>query len=135
MHAKRTITQSLGLGPQANDPEIDIYDPDGEYKPYGKSWQAWGGEPIVDLITCDGNQQGFVYSHLYRVGFDPAKGITLEFTNHLVTIQGNRMNQLYRFLTMQRVVYVAEADEATAKLLEELQKPFVNSILVQDRNE
>ena len=120
------------IGPK--DDGIDCYDESGDYLAFGVSRKAWGGEPMVDFISRDGNHQTFNYSHMYRVSFDPSKGLTVEFTNHVVMIDGQQLRDMHRFFVSHRVLFVCEADDATVKLSMHKDDAFVSKLEILDRN-
>lgn len=122
------------ISPQGPEGELDIYEDNGEYKAFGKTRKPWGGEPMLDFISRDGNHVSFTYSHLYSVSFNPSKGISIEFTNHSVSVEGRGLREIYQYLGMQRIVYIAEADRPTAMQLQSQQVPVVNNLSITERH-
>ena len=119
------------IGPKGE--EDDHFDEDGDCRAFGASRKQWGGDPMVDFITRDGNHQTFNYSHMYRVTFNPSEGLIVEFTNHVVTIVGKQLRDMHRFFTAHRIVFVCEADDATQKLMQTNDEPVVTKLTIEDR--
>lgn len=95
--------------------EIDLYSED-EYKAFGISRKAWGGEPMIDFISRCGNHRGLPYSQIDDIEFDPSIGIVIRYFNHQVTLRGTALFEGYQKLLMHRVVFVSEAGHAVEKL-------------------
>ena len=123
------------IGAPTVDDEHDVYQEDGTYRAFGITRKAWGGEPMIDFITRDGNHQTLSYSHLYRMTFDPSKSITIEFTNHRVTIEGMQVHDLHRYLSVHRVLFVCEADDATRRLTRSGEDPVITKLAVEETSQ
>tara|TARA_R110002049_G_scaffold4601_1_gene31710 strand:+ start:109045 stop:109491 length:447 start_codon:yes stop_codon:yes gene_type:complete len=70
--------------------------------------------------------------NLTHVEIGPSRrreGITLEFTEHVITIRGRGLREGYQKLAVQRVVFIAEADQATALLVPE-KEPVITSMSI-----
>ena len=114
-------------------PEIDVYREGDPYRPIGISRKAFGGEPLIDFISKDGNHRAFAYSHLYDITFDPSTGIELHFSDHTVTLSGRRLAECYGQLLRQRVVFICEADHAASNLAD-ASEPVITRIAIADRD-
>lgn len=103
------------------------------YVAYRIDPQVRPANAMIDLWFKNGNQQAIAYTHLYEVTFNPSKGMRLTFSEHVVTIQGYRLDELYRYLKRQRIVFIWEASPPE-KLLTQSQ-PCVTAIVVKPRFE
>ncbi len=128
----QSILERMGLGQLPQEPEGEAWPDDGVYRAFGISRKAWGGEPMIDFISSDGNHQCFSYSHIYRIAFDPSDSIKICFTDHQVTIRGEQLHDLYRYLLMHRVVFVADADAATQGLIDS-NEALVTELVFEER--
>ncbi|APZ93415.1 hypothetical protein [Fuerstiella marisgermanici] len=128
-HESNSILERAGIASEISNPEADYYNEDDPYRAIGISRKAWGGEPMINFIMRTGDHQAIAYNHLYRIQFDPSKGITLDFTNHKVVIQGRKLAEAYQKLAMQRVIFIAEADDATGRLADD-DEPVVTSLQI-----
>lgn len=126
-----SILERAGLASDASS-EVDYFSEDDPYRAIGVSRKAWGGEPMINFISRTGDHQAIAYNHLYRVRFDPSQGITLDFTNHSVVIQGRNLAEAYQKLAMQRVIFVAEADDATGRLASD-HEPTVTQLRIEEK--
>lgn len=124
-----SILERAGLAPETSSPDADCFSEDGQYRAIGISRKAWGGEPMINFIARTGDHQAIAYNHLYRIQFDPSNGITLDFTNHNIVIQGRNLAEAYQKLVMQRVIFVVEADDATRRLVAD-GDPVVTSLQI-----
>lgn len=131
-HETTGILERAGLASDTSNPEGDQYNEGDPYRAIGVSRKAWGGEPMINFIHRTGDHQALAYNHLYRVRFDPSEGITLDFTNHTIAITGRNLSDAYQKLAMQRVIFVAEADAATQRLIEDAD-PVVTQLLVTEK--
>ena len=101
----------------------------------GAFWEASKGWYHLHWrIDNQGIHEALSYGHLYRIRFDASVGITLEFTEHVVTIRGKRLNMAYQRLAMHRVVFVAEADRPTAALVTE-SEPVVYQLDIRSKRD
>lgn len=105
------------LGSESNECDSDVYDSDAEYRAFGVSRKAWGGEPMLNFIDRRGDHRAIAYSHLYIARYNPSHGIVIEFSDHIVLLRGRRLADGYQKLVAQRVVFVSEADRAAAGLV------------------
>ncbi len=119
------------LGPDARHVDMDVFS-ESEYRAFGVSRKAWGGEPMIDLILRDGNRHSLPYARLDEMQFNPSKGIVLRFSDYVVTLQGQRLGEGYQQLLAHRVVFVAEAGRA-AQLALDAQAPVVTTLLIEAR--
>ncbi|EMB15079.1 hypothetical protein [Rhodopirellula europaea] len=122
----------LSNGPQL--PEVDSYVEQSKYLAFGISRKAWGGEPMINFISCRGDHHAISYSHLYGVKFNPSLGITIEFSDHVVLVRGRGLASSYEKLVMQRVVFIVEADRSTAALIPD-DEPVVTELLIEQKRE
>jgi hypothetical protein len=102
--------------PAANaSPEIAT--PDEEYTAFASGRLGTKPQLTLEFRRVNGSCQGFAYAHLYTLDFDLAVGITLNFTQHRVTITGRHLEELYRYLCLHRVQIVQEIDALQAERL------------------
>lgn len=130
-HETQSILERAGIASEENS-EADFFSEEDPYRAIGISRKAWGGEPMINFIMRTGDHQAIAYNHLYRVQFDPSKGLTLDFTNHSVAIQGRNLSDAYQKLAMQRVIFVAEADDATGRLAPD-SEPMVTQLRITEK--
>ena len=116
------------------DDELDVYADNEDYRAFGYSRKPVSSDPMINFIDSTGNQTAFAYGHLYQTRFDPSDGITIEFTEHLVSIRGRRLGEAFAKLVSQRVVFVAEADRPTAVLIPD-NEPVVTTLLISQKRE
>jgi len=57
---------------------------------------------MLDLVFGDGRHVGLPYATLVKAEFDPSKGITLRFSTDDVTIEGYRLEPLYKAILQHR---------------------------------
>ncbi|MEQ9617074.1 MAG: hypothetical protein RLN60_03470 [Phycisphaerales bacterium] len=57
---------------------------------------------MLDLVLKGGNRVAMPYSTLLKAEFDPSSGITLRYSTDDVTIQGSRLDQLYKAILQHR---------------------------------
>ncbi len=118
-----SLAQKLNLLPKGyapDDPEIQEENlDDGHYRAFAVCRQSNLRAEMLDLFFKNGQHESFSYSHLYRVKFDGEKGILLQFSDHLVKIEGRALREGYRRILHRRVLQVAEADSPTAHLVAE----------------
>lgn len=119
------------LGGDARHSDVDVFS-ESEYRAFGVSRRAWGGEPMIDFIRRDGNRHSLPYARLDEIQFNPSKGIALRFSDYLVTLQGQRLAEGYQQLLAHRVVFVAEAGRADEMALAD-QEPVVTKLLIEAR--
>lgn len=125
-----SILDRMGLAREANEDElVDEFDGESEYRAFAASRNPRRVETMLDLVFRSGAHESLSYAHLYQISFDPSNGLLLNFTDHLVTIQGHRLLDLYRYLKNHRVTYICEADLPTAKLVGE-SEAVVNEISI-----
>lgn len=117
MSEPTSILDRLHPSAQNTLDEIDVYSEGDDYRAFGFSRKPISSDPMINFIDRRGVHEAIAYGHLYRIQFDPSEGITLEFTDHIVTIRGRRLHEGHRKLVMQRVVFVCEADQPTAALV------------------
>ncbi|MCD0458134.1 hypothetical protein [Roseiconus lacunae] len=119
------------LNPSFSDSaeDLDTHDEGQGYRAFGFNRRSINAEPMIDFITSQGVHEPLAYSHLYRIHFDPSDGIMIEFTDHVVTIQGRALREGFQKLFFHRVVFVAEADRPTAAIVPE-SDPVVTSLTI-----
>lgn len=57
---------------------------------------------MLDLVFPDGRHVALPYATLVKAEFDPSKGIALRFSTDDVTIEGYRLEPLYRAILQHR---------------------------------
>ncbi len=67
-----------------------------------------GPVPSVDLRFENGNCVGIPYSEIRQFRWDRSEGITLVLTEGTATIKGPNLEEVYRHLLLNRVVWVEE---------------------------
>ena len=117
-----SLAQKLSLLPKgydATDPEIsdEEYVEDGNYRAFALCRQINQRAEMLDLMFKNGQHESFSYSHLYRTKFDTEKGILLQFSDHLVKIEGRSLRDGYRRILHRRVLQITEADAPTMQLV------------------
>lgn len=133
MGIESSFVDQMSLGTE--NEEIDVFQPGEEYRAFGISRKAWGGEPFLNLVSKCGRQRGKPWSAIDEIEFDPSIGITISFMNHMVVIEGRRLDEIYEKLLSQRVVFIREADHASEKLAGEAQTVVTSITLTQRTNE
>lgn len=63
---------------------------------------------MLDIRTVDKQRLGLSYSHLTKAAFDPSGVIVLEFSSHIVRIEGRNLQWVYENLLLQNVIYLQE---------------------------
>ncbi|MEM8671730.1 MAG: hypothetical protein AAGG48_29700 [Planctomycetota bacterium] len=130
MNEPISILDRLQPTVQDDSTEIDLYSEGEDYRAFGFSRKPIASDPMIDFIDRHGVHEALAYSHLYRIRFDPSEFMTLEFTDHTVTLRGRHLRKGYQRLAMQRVVFIAEADHATAALVAE-NEPLVTTLALE----
>ena len=130
--SQTSILQQLSRSTEA-DSDVDVFEQGQQYRAVGISRKGFGGEPMIDFISREGNHQCFGYSYLYRIGFDPSEGLTLEYTNHIITIEGRRLADKLRFFNAHRVIFVVEADDATIRLMDKSEEAVVTAVRIEKK--
>ncbi|MEL7499556.1 MAG: hypothetical protein AAFN77_18275 [Planctomycetota bacterium] len=103
------------------------YHHEGDYKPFGVSRQAVS----LNCIFKNGNQQGIAWGLYTNAQFNPREGITFEFTHMKLTIQGHFLASLYHYVMGNGVTFVAEADQATTRLIVSQQRTVISKLSVE----
>lgn len=103
------------------------YHHDGDYKPFGVSRQAVS----LNCVFKNGHQQGIAWGLYTDAQFNPREGIIVEFTHKKLTIEGHFLAPLYHYVMGNGVTFVAEADQATTRLLVSQQKPVISKLLIE----
>lgn len=111
-----SILDRIGTSTDIDVAEIDQYNPGDAYRAVGFCRKAWGGEPMLDFILCDGNSEAVPYSDIRRIQFNPSTGIVIKTNDVEITILGSGLRECHRKLLQFRVVFMAEADQATRRL-------------------
>lgn len=132
-HESSGVLERLGLKPEASDQEIENYQDDAPYQAFGLHRQSWGGPPLLNFVLKTGQQRGLPYSQIVDSSLEPGDVIRLEFYGKRVTIRGRRLSEAYAKLLSFRVVYFAEADHATARLVPE-NEPVITEIRIADNS-
>ncbi len=127
-----SLMERFGLVSDVQKDEIDVYDAE-NYRAFGVSRKPWGGEPMLNFVDCRGDQLAIAYNHLYCVKYNPSVGITIEFSDHIVSIRGRGLAEGYQKLAMQRVIFITEADRATAGLVGDRQAVITSLSISQKR--
>ncbi|MEM8669449.1 MAG: hypothetical protein AAGG48_18130 [Planctomycetota bacterium] len=130
MNEPVSILDRLQPTAQDDSAEIDVYSEGEDYRAFGFSRKPIASDPMIDFIDRHGVHEALSYSHLYRIRFDPSEGMTLEFTDHIVTLRGHHLQKGHQRLTMHRVVFIAEADHATAALVT-ADEPVITSLALE----
>lgn len=112
--------------------EVDVFREGEDYRAFGVSRKAWGGEPFLNLIGRDGRQRGKPWAHVDDIEFDPSTGIVISFARNVVIIKGQCLREMYEKLIVQRVVFIREADHAVVQLAEDGQT-IVTQLAIEDR--
>lgn len=63
---------------------------------------------MLDVRKKDLQRLALSYSHLTKAAFDPSGVIVLEFSAHLVRIEGRILQPVYENLLLQNVIYLQE---------------------------
>lgn len=134
MNEPISLVDQLDRKADFSEAEVDVYRESDDYRAFGFNRKSVNSDPMINLVDSRGVQEALAYGHLYRLRFDPSEGITLEFTEHVVTIRGRGLREGYQRLAMQRVVFIAEADRATAVLVPE-KEPVITSLIIMHKRE
>jgi len=129
-----SIAQKLKLLPNGSDTlELEISDDeyleDGNYRAFASCRQPNQRAEMLDLVTKNGDHESFSYSHLYRTRYIAENGIVLQFSDHLVRIQGRALRDGYRRILGRQVIQVTEADAPTARAAGD-KEPIVTGIKI-----
>ncbi len=117
--------------PTLPDSPIEEGAGEGEYQAFG--FGRVGNKPQISVTFRLVNAKGynFAYSHYYGIVDDhPNVSFTVEFTRHLVMIEGRNLEMLHRLLCDHKVREVRQVDELEAKMLPE-EVPVVTRIEVR----
>ncbi|WP_145349498.1 hypothetical protein [Roseimaritima multifibrata] len=87
---------------------------------------------MIVFILKTGQREALPYSDLRRLSFNPSEGITLTYIECIITITGRRLDQGFQKLASQRVVFIAEADHATGKLVED-GDPVITGLVIAEK--
>ena len=117
---------------EQNFEELDIKPKD--YRPYAVDSQVRPSNAMIDFWLASGNQRAIAYTHLYDVEYDPSKGLVLSFSDHVITVAGRMLGELYRGLKRHRIVYIWEADPPTVRLTPP-KLPVITEVVIQNRRE
>lgn len=63
---------------------------------------------MLDIRMVDKQRLALSYSHLTKAAFDPSGVIALEFSSHIVRIEGRNLQPIYEYLLLQNVIYLQE---------------------------
>ena len=133
VEAESTVLKRIG-GIASQSPEVDVFHDGEQYRAFGISQKAWGGEPLIDFIANNGNHQALPNSDIRRVTLNPSEGLLIEFSEFVVILRSHCLSDMYQRLLMQRVVFVCEADEASRKLAAR-DVPAVSQMIIGPRSE
>jgi len=64
----------------------------------------------LDVILKTGNRWAFPYAYLVAVEFDKSGKLTLHFTSHTVTLEGQYLEPIHEALLNQEVGFIREAE-------------------------
>jgi hypothetical protein len=82
---------------------------------------------MLDLRYKNGDRFSLSYSYLVAVGFDKT-AITLEFSGYRVSLQGVRLEEIYRGLITHQIASVQECDETINKMAGDPKAPAIYRI-------
>lgn len=71
---------------------------------------------MLSLRFKSGKAVAFAYAHLYQVEYDGAREITLHFSAHRVSLQGEGLEPLYRELLVHATAAITERDSLQSQL-------------------
>lgn len=91
----------------------DEYNED-DYKAFGVSRGRFNNTPMIRFVKRNGNPLLLPYIGLDGADCDLSGSLILQFTNQIVTIEGNCLKKIVGPLQEQRILFIREADEATA---------------------
>lgn len=99
------------------------------YQSHGK--HSGRGQAALEFWKNDGRDYSRSYSHLY--GVDPLDdGFVITFTEHVVTIRGRRLWQLFRDVNRNVAIYIWEATPQEDRLADK-DASVVTQITIKDR--
>ncbi len=111
--------------------EAEAEDSEDEYQAFG--FGRVGNKPQISVTFRLVNAKGynFAYSHYYGIVDDhPNVSFAIEFTRHVVMIEGRNLETLHRLLCDHKVREVHQMDELEAKVLPD-EVPVVTKIEVR----
>lgn len=101
---------------------MEIEEGEGEAEYQAFAFGRVGNKPQISVTFRLVNAKGynFAYSHYYGiVDNHPNISFSIEFTRHVVMIEGRNLEMLHRFLCDHKVREVHQVDELEAKVLPE----------------
>jgi len=101
----------------------------GDYKAFGLTETYNAFLPMLEIQFRTGDRSAFAYHTLGRAEFNPSTGITLTFSDLVVTLRGRALDALFVAIRQQQAVFVCEADRATRELVPPA-VPLVESVTV-----
>jgi hypothetical protein len=87
---------------------------------------------MVVFRLLNGNAKALAYSFLVAAGFNPSKGIQLDFSGYEVTITGRNLGSLFDGLAAQRVAVVRQMDEIQAEATAAPEAAIVTGIEIKE---
>ncbi len=124
--------------PDDNDEQLDLPPADaavgqgGEYRAFGlpDSFNYTAFPAMLEIQFKTGDRSAFAYHTLGRAEFNPSAGITLAFSDLVVTLKGRCLDTLFVAIRQQQAVWVCESDRATCDLVPAA-VPLVESVTVE----
>lgn len=82
---------------------------------------------MLDVRTVDKQRLALSYSHFTKAAFDPSGVIVLEFSSHIVRIEGRNLQPVYENLVLQNVIYLQEENAEIEQQIDG-EETFISSI-------
>ena len=82
---------------------------------------------MLDVRKVDKQRLALSYSHLTKAAFDPSGVIVLEFSSHIVRIEGRHLQQVYENLLLQNVIYLQEENAEIEQQIP-VEETFISNI-------
>ena len=120
-------------GKKEADADFALDDRPKDYKAFSLDMQLRPSNALIDFWMADGDQHAIAYNHLYDVQWQRSDGLLLNFSDHRLTINGHRLDRLYRGLKRHRVIFIWAATEQEARLAGE-EAELVTDISIQPRH-
>ena len=84
---------------------------------------------MLTFRLLGGQAMSFPYSYLVNIHFDDKKSVIISYVSHTVTVEGDRLEELFKRLETWSVSFVEELEEKDRKP----GKPFVKTISIEAR--
>lgn len=86
---------------------------------------------MLDVRTVDKQRLALSYSHLTKAAFDPSGVIVLEFSSHIIRIEGRNLQPVYENLLLQNVMYLQEENAELEQQTNDAET-FISNIEIGD---